>query len=87
MIMEIKDFSNFYLSLSLCKLHSVSKSPKMSHSTLRAERATFTFRVDKCLSKMPKMVNLATFCQIEACVQLVLPDRPILIGQKLVENA
>ena len=30
---------------------------------------------------MPKMLN------IEACRQTVLPDRSILIGQKLVENA
>ena len=33
------------------------------------------------------MVNLASFWKIEACSQTVLPDRSILIGQKLVENA
>ena len=33
------------------------------------------------------MVNLASFLKSEACGQTVLPDRSILIGQKLVENA
>ena len=33
------------------------------------------------------MVNLATFGKTEDCGQTVLPDRSILIGQKLVENA
>ena len=33
------------------------------------------------------MVNLASFGKPEACGQTVLPDRSVLIGQKLVENA
>ena len=33
------------------------------------------------------MVNLASFWKPEACGQTVLPDRSVLIGQKLVENA
>ena len=37
--------------------HCLWKSLKMSHSTLRAKRATVTFWVDKSYSKMPKMVN------------------------------
>ena len=36
---------------------------------------------------MPKMVNLASFWKPEACVQTVLPDRSLLIGQKLMEHA
>ena len=37
---------------------------------------------------MSKMLNLASFLKKrEACGQTVLPDRSILIGQKLVENA
>ena len=56
----------------------------MSHSVLLAKRATFTFWVDKSLSKM---VNQANFWKAEACGQTVLPDRSTLIGQKLVENA
>ena len=35
---------------------------------------------------MPKMVILAGFWKCEACGQTVLPDRSVLIGQKLVEN-
>ena len=31
------------VALILCEMHSVRKSPKMSHSRLRAQRATFTF--------------------------------------------
>ena len=33
------------------------------------------------------MVNLESFWKTDACGQTVLPDRSILIGQKLVENA
>ena len=36
---------------------------------------------------MAKTVNLASFWKTEACGQTVLPDRSILIRQKLVENA
>ena len=36
---------------------------------------------------MPKMVNLAIFLKNKACGQTELPDRSVLIGQKLVENA
>ena len=36
---------------------------------------------------MPKMLNLASFWKPEACCQTVLPDRSVLIGQTLVENA
>ena len=42
-------------------LHSVWKSQKKSHSTLRAKRATFTFWVDKSSLKGPKMVNFGEF--------------------------
>ena len=35
---------------------------------------------------MPKMVNLASFYQPEACGQTVLQDRSPIIGQKLVEE-
>ena len=33
------------------------------------------------------MINLASLWKIEACGHTVLPDSPLLIGQKLVENA
>ena len=36
---------------------------------------------------MSKMVDLATFWKTETCGQTVLPDRSILTGQKLMENA
>ena len=44
-------------------------------------------KVDKSSLKMPKMVNLASFWKTEVNVQIVLPDRPLLIGQKLMKNA
>ena len=38
--------------------------------------------------KMPKMVHFGEFLEkSEACGQTVLPDRSLLIGQKLKENA
>ena len=39
------------------------------------------------LSKMPKMVHLATFWKAEACGPTVLPDMSILVSQKLSEYA
>ena len=39
------------------------------------------------IDKNAKMVNLARFWKLEACVQTVLPDRSLLIGQKLTEHA
>ena len=36
---------------------------------------------------MQNMLNLASFWKPEACGQTVLPDRSVLIGQKLMENA
>ena len=50
----------------------------MSHLTLRAKRATFTFTF---------YANLASFGTLKGFDQTVLPDRSILIDQKLVENA
>ena len=46
---------------------------EMSHSILRAKRATYVYS--------------GQFLKPEAYGQTVLPDRSILIGQKLVENA
>ena len=37
--------------------------------------------------KMPKMANLASFWKPETSGQTVLPDRSILLRQKLLENA
>ena len=39
------------------------------------------------LIKMSKRSILASFWKPEACGQTVLPDRSVLIGQKLMENA
>ena len=33
------------------------------------------------------MVHFGEFLKTEACGQTVLPDRSVLVGQKLVENA
>ena len=43
--------------------HSVWKSQKKSHSTLREKRAKFTFWVDKSWLKMPKMVKICKFLE------------------------
>ena len=46
-----------------------------------------SFWVGKSSLKMPKVVNLVSFWKSEVWGQTVLPDRSILRGQKLVENA
>ena len=45
------------------------------------------FEWTKVNPKCQKVSIWANFCKPEACGQTVLPDRSILIGQKLVENA
>ena len=45
------------------------------------------FEWSKVTSKCQKWFNLASFRKPEACGQIVFPDRQILVGQKLVENA
>ena len=65
------------VSISISKLqYGVWKSQKKSHSTLRAERATFTFWVDKSLLKCQKWSIY--FWKTE----VVLPDMSDLTGQK-----
>ena len=53
----------------------------------QSELHKFTSRVDKSCLKMPKMVDFGEFLKPEACSWTVLPDRSLLLGQKLVENA
>ncbi len=45
------------------------------------------FEWTKVNQNCQKWPNLASFWKLEACGQTVLPDRSVLIGQKLVENA
>ena len=53
-----------FLMFRITQNHIVWKSPKKSHSKLRAKRATFTFWVDKSLLKMPKKVHFGEFLKI-----------------------
>ena len=60
----------------------------MSHFTLQAKRATFTFWVDKSSLKIAKFGPFwRVFLKTIGDGQTVLPDRSLLIGQKLEENA
>ena len=49
-----------------------------------ASKAKSTFWVDKSSLKMPKIVNFGEFLKNG---QTVLPDRSLLLGQTLLENA
>ena len=51
---DCKNRRNDFINAIFPYFHGVWKSQKMSHSTLRAERATFTFWVDKKLIKNAK---------------------------------
>ena len=60
---------------------------KKSHLSLREKRATFTFWVDKSSLKIAKNGPIwPVFENLKACGQTELPDRSVLICQKLVEN-
>ena len=66
-------------------VHSVWKSQKKSHWTLRAKRATFTFWVDK---KLIKNVINGPFRNFEATTKKCYKTGTFFkIGQKLLENA
>ena len=45
------------------------------------------FEWTKVNKKCQKWSNLASYWKPKACGQTKLPDRPVLIGQTLVENA
>ena len=68
-------------------VHAVWKSQKKSHLTMRAKRAMLTFWIDKNKLKMPKIVHFGEFLKIWSLRSTLLPDRSVLIGQKLEENA
>ena len=76
---------HFALLTTLKFISHLKNHSKKSHLILRAKRAPFTIWVDKRSLKMPEMVNLASFWLIETCGQTVLPDKSVLIRQKLVE--
>ena len=60
---------------------------KKSQTSLTPSQHCELSENDRSSLKMPKMINLASFWQSEACNQTVLPDKSDLIGQKWVENA
>ena len=66
--------------------HGGWKSKKKSHLTLRATELRLHSEWTKVHSKCQKIINLGEFLKLEACGQTVLPDRWILIRQKLVKN-
>ena len=47
----------------------------------------FEWSGQKLIKNVKKWSILASFWKPEACGQTVLPDRSVLMGQKLVENA
>ena len=68
-------------------MHSVLKSKKQSHSTLRAKRATFTFWVDKRSLKRQKMVNFGGVLKIWSLRSNSVTRQVNFNWTTLVENA
>ena len=66
---DIQNLGMVPAEVNLGLAHGVWKSQKKYHSTLRAKRATFTFRVDKNSLKMPKMVNFDKFFNLKLAVK------------------
>ena len=54
-----------------------------------ASKASYVYILNrqKLIKNAKKWSILASFWKPEACGQTVLPDRSVLIGQKMVENA
>ena len=68
--------------------HGVWKSQKKVPFNI-ASKASYVYILSrqKFIKNEKKMVHFGGYWKNEACSQTVLPDRPILIGQKMVENA
>ena len=60
---------------------------KKSHQHCERSELRLHFEWTKVNKKCQKMAILTRIRKPEACGQTVLPDRSVLIGQKLVENA
>ena len=71
------DFADFY-SFFLKSIFTVFENHRNNLINIASE-------VDKSLSKMQKLAILASFWKSLACGQTVLPDRQLLLEQKLVE--
>ena len=81
------NFYDYQATICFPVVHSVWKFQKMSHSTLRAKRATFTFWMEKSCSKMPKMVNFGEFWKTCSLRSNSVTRQVNFIRQKLMENA
>ena len=78
---EMKFFQNkCFFTISVWQCLKITK--KKSHSTLRANRATFTFSYCQKISNsvQKKIIKNGQLGEFESCGQTVLPDRSILIG-------
>jgi len=83
-------FTEVYNWLPLC--HCINQRVLVMHGGLFAKVCTGLCGTrlcgDKSYLKKPKMFHFGEFLKkTEACGQTVLPDRSVLIGQKLAENA
>ena len=72
----------FCLTATVFENHRKSLVQHCERSELRLH-----FEWTKVNKKCQKLSILASFWKPEACGQTVLPDRSVLIGQKLVKNA
>ena len=68
------------------KIQIFPHGEKVSFHNIASE-ASYVYILDKSSLKMHKNGQFGEFWQSEACGQTVLPDRSVLIGQKLVKNA
>ena len=69
-------------------MHGVWKSQKKVSFNIASEASyVYILSGQKFIKNAQKWSNLASFWKPEACGQPELPDRSVLIGRKLVENA
>ena len=64
-----------------------NKRKKVSFNIASEASYVYILSGQKFIQKCQKYSILASFWKPEACGQTVLPDRSVLIGQKLVQNA
>merc|ERR1711860_108976 len=73
----------------MCKIHARCLKIIEKVSFNIASEASFIYILSgqKLIKNAKKWSILASFLKTKACGQTLLPDRSVLIGQKLVENA
>ena len=81
------DFQSCFHLFFKDRTRSLKITEKVSCNIASEASYVYILSGQKSIKKCQKWSILASISKPEACGQIVLPDRSVLIGQKLVENS